>query len=161
MNEINIESVNNDLEIISFSEIFELINRINKKYKKLQRRVIKESNLTPPQYLILQELWKSDEKPFKMLALASCCSQSTITGVIDTMEKNHLVTREVNPNDRRSLLVKLTEKGKNLKSLPRPIKFVVKDCCDGFEAEETNYLTHLLKKLDKSFELDEMDICQV
>jgi len=146
MNELNIESIDNDVEIISFSEIFELINRINKKYKKLQRRVIKESNLTPPQYSILQELWKSDEKPFK--------------GIIDTMEKNNLVTRESNPNDRRSLLVKLTEKGKNLKSLPRPIKFVVKDCCGGFEAEEIKYLVHLLKKLDNSFEMNEMDVCQ-
>jgi len=160
MNEINVKNVSNGSEIISFSEIFELINRINKKYRKLQRRVIKESNLTPPQYSILQELWKSDEKPFKMLALACCCSQSTITGIIDTMEKNNLVTRESNPNDRRSLLVKLTEKGKNLKSLPRPIKFVVKDCCGGFEAEEIKYLVHLLKKLDNSFEMNEMDVCQ-
>lgn len=161
MNDINIKNAANDFELISFSEIFELITKISKKYKKLQRQVVKESNLTPPQYAILQELWKSDEKPFKMLAIACCCSQSTITGIIDTMEKNNLVTREANPNDRRSLLVKLTDKGKNLKSLPRPIKFVVKDCCEGFEVEEIKYLIHLLKKLDKSFELNEMNICQI
>ena len=161
MNEINVKYESNSSEIIYFTEIFELINRINKKYKKLQRRVVKESNLTPPQYSILQELWKSDEKPFKMLANACCCSQSTVTGIIDTMEKNNLVTREANPNDRRSLLVKLTENGKKLKSLPQPIKFIIKDCCDGFEAEEINFLIHLLKKLDLSFDLDEMDICQI
>ncbi|MFX1314643.1 MAG: MarR family winged helix-turn-helix transcriptional regulator [Promethearchaeota archaeon] len=161
MNEINIKNTDSDVEVISFSEIFELINRINKKYKKLQRRIVKESNLTPSQYSILKELWESDEKPFKMLALACCCSQSTITGIIDTMEKNKLVTREANPNDRRSLLVKLTEKGKNLKSLPQPILLVVKDCCEGFKAEEVQKLTQLLKKLEKSFGLDETDICQV
>ncbi|MFX0043636.1 MAG: MarR family winged helix-turn-helix transcriptional regulator [Candidatus Hodarchaeota archaeon] len=155
------ENIDSAVEVISFSEIFELINRINKKYKKLQRRVVKESNLTPSQYSILKELWDSDEKPFKMLALARCCSQSTITGIIDTMEKNKLVMRVANPNDRRSLLVKLTDKGKNLKSLPQPIVLVVKDCCDGFEAEEVKKLTQLLRKLDNSFELDESDICQV
>ena len=107
MSENEIKHGNNEIDVNLFSEIFELINKINKKYTKLQRQIVSESNLTPPQYSILQTLWKSDGLPFKDLATACCCSQSTITGIIDTMEKNKLVTREMNPNDRRSILVKL------------------------------------------------------
>jgi len=159
MSENEIKYGKNGIDVNSFSEIFELINKINKKYTKLQRQIVSESNLTPPQYSILQTLWKSDGVPFKDLATACCCSQSTITGIIDTMEKNNLVTREMNPNDRRSILVKLTEKGKKLEELTPPIIIATKSCCSGFEAEETNYLNFLLKKLFNSFEISELSKC--
>ncbi|MFX1480355.1 MAG: MarR family winged helix-turn-helix transcriptional regulator [Promethearchaeota archaeon] len=146
-------------EIIDFSEIFQLINILNKKYKNLQRRVVKVESLTPPQYSILTELWKSDGKQFKELASACCCSPSTITGIIDTMEKNELVYREKNPSDRRSLLVKLTEKGKEIQSSTPPIKIILTNCCEGFTSEEAKQLTHLLDKLSDSFEITGLEKC--
>ncbi|MFW9865457.1 MAG: MarR family winged helix-turn-helix transcriptional regulator [Candidatus Thorarchaeota archaeon] len=146
-------------EIINFSEIFQLINILNKKYKNLQRRVIKVESLTPPQYSILTELWKSDGKQFKELASACCCSPSTITGIIDTMEKNDLVYRKPNPNDRRSLLVKLTDKGKEIQRSTPPIKVVLTNCCEGFTPKEAEQLTYLLNKLSNSFEITGLDKC--
>jgi DNA-binding MarR family transcriptional regulator len=144
---------------MNFSEIFQLINILNKKYEKLQRRVVKSENLTPPQYSILMELWKSDGKQFKDLASACCCSPSTITGIVDTMEKNELVSREKNPDDRRSLLVRLTDKGKNIKSSTPPIKIILTNCCEGFTPEEADQLTFLLNKLSDSFELTGLEKC--
>ncbi|MFX1377404.1 MAG: MarR family winged helix-turn-helix transcriptional regulator [Promethearchaeota archaeon] len=144
---------------LDFSNIFQLINILNKKYEKLQRKVVKSENLTPPQYSVLMELWKSDGKQFKELASACCCSPSTITGIIDTMEKNELVYRENNPEDRRSLLVKLTEKGKEIQSTTPPIKIVLKNCCEGFTAEELEKLTVLLNKLSDSFVLNGLEKC--
>ncbi|MFX1346519.1 MAG: MarR family winged helix-turn-helix transcriptional regulator [Promethearchaeota archaeon] len=146
-------------ENLNFTEIFQVINLLNKKYEKLQRRVVKNENLTPPQYSILMELWKSDGKQFKDLASACCCSPSTITGIIDTMEKNDLVYRENNPEDRRSLLVKLTEKGKKIEGTTPPIKIILKHCCEGFTSEEVDQLTSLLNKLSDSFELSGLDKC--
>ncbi|MFW9874543.1 MAG: MarR family winged helix-turn-helix transcriptional regulator [Candidatus Thorarchaeota archaeon] len=145
---------------LNFSEIFQLINILSKKYEKLQRQIVKSENLTPPQYSILMELWKSDGKPFKDLASACCCSPSTITGIIDTMERNDLVYRENNPNDRRSLLVKLTEKGKEIKKITPPIKIILTNCCEGFTSEEVDRLTQLLNKLSNSFELSGLEKCQ-
>jgi DNA-binding MarR family transcriptional regulator len=145
--------------VLNFSEIFKLINLLNKKYEKLQRMVVKEEDLTPPQYSILTELWKSDGKQFKELASACCCSPSTITGIVDNMEKKELVYRENNPDDRRSLLVKLTNKGKEIKNITPPIKFLLRNCCDDFTAKDVEELTNLLKKLSNSIELDELDKC--
>jgi len=142
-----------------FSGIFQLINILNKKYEKLQRQIVKKDNLTPPQYSILNQLWESDGKQFKELASACCCSPSTITGVVDTMEKNHLVYRDSNPEDRRSLLVKLTEKGKKIEDGTPPIKIILKNCCEGFTAEDVDGLTQLLNKLSDSFEISGLDKC--
>lgn len=148
---------NDTCVILDFSEVFQLINIINKKFDKLQRQVVKKDNLTPPQYSILTELWKSDGKQFKELASACCCSPSTITGVIDTMEKNKLVFRESNPNDRRSILVKLTSKGKEIEKITPPIKTILSNCCEGVTPEEIELLTVLLRKLSNSIEISGMD----
>lgn len=150
---------NDSCVILDFSEVFQLINTINKKFDKLQRQVVKKDNLTPPQYSILTELWKSDGKPFKELASACCCSPSTITGIIDTMEKNELVYRESNPNDRRSILAKLTPKGKEIIKVTPPIKIILNNCCEGVSPEEIELLTVLLRKLSNSFEISGMDKC--
>ncbi|MCL5292171.1 MAG: MarR family transcriptional regulator [Actinobacteria bacterium] len=129
-------------------EVFQLIDVVNKKLKRLQRRVIREADLTPPQYSILAMLWEKDGRPFNELASACCCSRATITGIIDTMEKKGLVKREPNPGDRRSLLVKLTEKGEALRrSAPTP-QSIFGNCCSGIEPEEFGQLDRLLRKLN-------------
>ncbi|MHA2009000.1 MAG: MarR family winged helix-turn-helix transcriptional regulator [Promethearchaeota archaeon] len=150
---------NDSCVILDFSEVFQLINTLNKKFDKLQRQVVKKDNLTPPQYSILTELWKSDGKQFKELASACCCSPSTVTGIIDTMEKNKLVYRDNNPNDRRSLLVKLTPKGKEIEKVTPQMKIVMGNCCEGVTPEEIDLLTVLLKKLSSSFVISDIDNC--
>ncbi|UCC19727.1 MAG: MarR family transcriptional regulator [Promethearchaeota archaeon] len=128
-------------------DVFELINILNKKYEKLQRDNIQELQLTPTQHFILRELWQTDGQRFKDLAEICNCSRSTITGVVDTMEKKGLVSRESHPSDRRSLLVKLTDKGKKLKTETPPLETIVNGCCPGINQEEMEKLGKLLQKL--------------
>ncbi len=128
-------------------EVFELINTLNKKYEKIQRENIQQLELTPTQHLILRELWRSDGQQFKNLAETCNCSRSTITGVVDTMEKNDLVSRDSHPNDRRSLLVRLTKKGKDLRTKTPRLESMVNGCCPGINEEEIKKLGELLQKL--------------
>ncbi|MHA2182852.1 MAG: MarR family winged helix-turn-helix transcriptional regulator [Promethearchaeota archaeon] len=155
----NDSNCDNSCEILNLSEIFQLIGVLSKKYEKLQRQVVKKDNLTPPQYSILTQLWESDGKQFKELASSCCCSPSTITGIVDTMEKNELVYRDNNPEDRRSLLVKLTDKGKQIEKNTPKIKIVLTNCCEGFTPEDAEGLTQLLNKLSDSFEISGLDNC--
>ncbi len=131
----------------SFSGVFRLIYKINKQIEKLQRNNIQTTNLTPTQYLILKQLWENDGRQFKELADLCSCSRSTITGVIDTMEKNKLVKREANLEDRRSLFVKLTEKGKELEKTAPKLDSLMNNCCQGFNQDELKMLGSLLQKL--------------
>ena len=145
--------------VIDFSEIYKLINRINKKFEKLQRRIIQKENLTTAQYSILQQLWKTDGVQFKTLANECCCSQSTITGIVDTMEKKDIVVRKMNPEDRRSVLVILTDKGKSLENDTPNINTILDNCCSGFDPNDIENLTKLLIRLDNSLLVDESDSC--
>jgi len=128
-------------------QVFKLINTLNKKYEKLQRNNIQMLELTPTQHLILRELWSSDGQQFKELAETCNCSRSTITGVVDTMEKKELVSRESHPSDRRSLLVKLTKKGVDLKTKTPRLESMVNGCCPEINEEEIKKLGELLQKL--------------
>jgi len=159
MSDNNIKYEDRNCVTIDFSEIYKLINRINKKFEKLQRRIIQKENLTTAQYSILQQLWKTDGVQFKTLANECCCSQSTITGIVDTMEKKDIVVRKMNPEDRRSVLVILTDKGKTLEKETPNINTILDNCCSGFDPNDIEDLTKLLKKLDNSFIVAESDSC--
>ena len=159
MSNNNINCEDNNCVVLDFSEIYKLTNRINKKFEKLQRKIIQKENLTTAQYSILQQLWKTDGVQFKSLADACCCSQSTITGIVDTMEKKDIVVRKQSPEDRRVWLVMLTEKGKILESETPKISSILDNCCSGFDPNDVEILTILLKKLDNTLLVDESDSC--
>ncbi len=135
----------------SMPEIFQLIEGLDKRLRQFQGKTLKEAQLTPPQYFILVRLAENDRCPLKELAEALACTRATITGIVDTMEKKELVSRSPNPDDRRSLLVRLTEKGRALlESTPGLERSFGDCCCDVLLPEESQELSRLLKKLSVS-----------
>ena len=66
-------------------------------------------NLTGPQYFVFNALWMGDGITISELAERVSLESSTLTGIIDRMEKSGYVERTMNPDDRRSVLVLLTE----------------------------------------------------
>ena len=138
----------------SIPEIFQLIELVEKKLKQIQRETIKATQLTPPQYVVLTLLWEKDGRPFKELAAATHCSRATMTGIIDTLEKKELVTREPNPADRRSLLVRLTVQGQSLQYSTPSLDRIFRSCCVGLRPDEARQLSRLLKKLDDSLTIE-------
>ena len=132
-------------------EILQLIEELNKRFTRFQAYTLKEARLTPPQYYILSLLVERDGRPFKELADALACTRATITGIVDTLEKKGLVTRTPHPDDRRSMLVKLTAEGKRLlQATPGLEETFGSCCCNLLPEEETRELIKLLKKLSAS-----------
>jgi DNA-binding MarR family transcriptional regulator len=77
--------------------------------------------LTPPQYFVFNALWMGDGITIGELGDRVSLDSSTLTGIIDRMEKSGYVERKPNPDDRRSALVFLTERAKELG--PRILEF--------------------------------------
>jgi len=91
--------------------------KLGKVMRKVQRYY--ESNLssyeiTPVQFYALNALWENDGMKFKDLAKSVNIDGSTLTGILDRMERGEFVERRDDPEDRRSLLVFLTEKSKRI-----------------------------------------------
>ncbi len=133
------------------SDSFFLINKINKNFRDLQRNVIKTHKVTIPQYCVIRHIGKSGGLQFKDLALGCHCSRPTMTGIIDTMERKKLVARVQNPEDRRSLLVVLTEKGKRLYDSIPIEESIFKNCCTDLLPNEIQQLNNLLVKFLEHF----------
>ena len=123
-----------------------------RRLREVQRLTVSEVDLTPTQYQTLRLLWEQDSQPFKDLAASNGCTRPTMTGIVDTLEKNGLVTRQPNPGDRRSLLVTLTEKGLALEDCAPNLDRIYAKCCVGLSAEEFQQLGSLLEKLDQSLD---------
>ena len=70
--------------------------------------------LTPPQYFVFNALWMGDGISVGELGERVSLDSSTLTGIIDRMERSGYVERRPNPDDRRSVLVFLTTKAREL-----------------------------------------------
>jgi MarR family 2-MHQ and catechol resistance regulon transcriptional repressor len=136
----------------SISEIFQLLERASRRLKHIQRLTVQQTGLTPSQFYILKLLWECDRRPFKELARELICSRATITGIVDTLQKNGFIQREPNPDDRRSLLAALTEKGRSLQGELPDLEVYFNQCCSGLSKEEFQTLRVLLVKLNISLE---------
>jgi DNA-binding MarR family transcriptional regulator len=131
-------------------EVFQLIDELEKRFIQFQVATLKETRLTIPQYFILSLLSEKDGRPFKELAEVLACTRATVTGIVDTLEKKGLVTRNPNLSDRRSLLVRLTEKGRTLIQSSPGLEETYGTCCDVLPPAEMRELNRLLKKLSDS-----------
>jgi len=68
--------------------------------------------LTTPQFMVFGALWAGDGITIGELGQRVSLDGSTITGILDRMEKNGYVERRPNSEDRRSALVYLTQKAR-------------------------------------------------
>ena len=141
-----------DLESPTLFENFELIYKINIKIREWQRKILSEFDLTIPQYCVIKHLGALGGLTFKDLAEKCNITRSTMTGIIDILEiKKKLVIRKDNPDDRRSLFVILTEKGKELYDTLPLQNYVFKNYSAGLNPEEIHQLNILLKKFFNNF----------
>lgn len=134
------------------AEVFSLLDQVARKLREIQRMTISELNLTPSQFQTLRFLWDHDNQPLKDLAALNGCTRPTMTGIVDTLEKNGLVVRNPHPEDRRSLLIALTPTGKALEGSTPNLEKMYAHCCVGLSAIEFQQLAVLLEKLDQSID---------
>lgn len=138
----------------TITDLFKLIDQVNRRLKTIYSTTIEKVGVTPPQYQLLAILWESDSRQFKDLAAAMGCSKATITSHVDALQKRGYVKRVPHPEDRRSLLASLTPKGRRLKEHgPVPAQ-IFGNCCRALSDDEFATLGELLQKLNHSIGKD-------
>ena len=91
-----------------------LLAKAEQKHHNYTKRIlIKEKlNVTPGQMSVLYTLYNGDGITITELSKKCYLDNSTLTGVIDRLEKSGLVLRGEHPDDRRQLLIYLTDAAK-------------------------------------------------
>jgi DNA-binding MarR family transcriptional regulator len=85
---------------------------IQRAYKPL----LDELGLTYPQYLVLNVLWREDERTVGRIAERLALESSTLTPLLKRLEVAGLIQRTRNPENERQVVVALTNQGRALEA---------------------------------------------
>ena len=120
-------------------------------FGKLTFKHISTFGLTEPQFGVLEVLGHLGPLTFTDLSRKRLVSSGNMTCVVDNLEKEGLVERVRNTEDRREILVSLTSKGKKLfdEVFIQHAEYVVK-IASVLTPDEQETLSLLLKKLGLS-----------
>ena len=105
-------------------------------------------DITPEQWTVLIFLWKRDGVSQQELCNATFKDKPSMTRLIDNMEKQHLVVRILDKQDRRSNLVYLTKDGQALEEQACPIaNKTLAEALQGINVRELNIAQEVLRKI--------------
>ncbi len=79
-------------------------------------RIMKPMGLTTPQFRMIMQLQRQDGVTQSHLANILAVGKVSTSGLIDRLEQSCWIERRPDPNDRRSNLIYLTDKGHNIES---------------------------------------------
>lgn len=109
--------------------------------------------ITTPQYLVLSRLWRSDGIPTSTIAKDVSAAGSTMTGVLDRLENKGLIRREPCSQDRRAVMIWLTDTGR---AMQQPLMEIVtqinKKALDGFSIKQKEQFLSALDKVSENLE---------
>ncbi|MEO8875782.1 MAG: MarR family transcriptional regulator [Polyangiaceae bacterium] len=139
---------------LSVSLWVRLLESHNLMLAELRRRFSpgKSGAATLPRFDLLANLIREDGQTLAALSRRMLVTAGNVTGLVDRAERDGLVERRNDPEDRRLSRVFLTKKGRALivSLLPRHAALVV-DLLGGIDAKDRKELRRLLGKLRGSF----------
>lgn len=113
-------------------EIIDIFRVLNKGFKDKIIKEVCSHGLTVPQIMLMHELYHHPGITLNELSKRLSLSKSTVSGIVDRLEKNGHVVREIPENNRRTVKLSLSDKALG-ESCVRNIK--------------TNHLVPILEKL--------------
>ncbi|MBD3374267.1 MarR family transcriptional regulator [candidate division KSB1 bacterium] len=93
-------------------ELYFLLNQALKSVDRYLAHVLKQYDLTLPQYLVLQALYLKDGQTATELVETIQSDNATLTAIIDRLERKFFVRRQSSPKDRRKKIIVLTDKAR-------------------------------------------------
>ena len=97
-----------------------LIGQINKLINRRTNELLKEENVNEfngAQGTIIFVLTEEGPMPIKDIGKATGLAKTSLTSMLDRMEKQGLIKKRENENDRRSTIIDLTERSRGYKEV--------------------------------------------
>jgi len=118
----------------------------SRKLTRMYRPLLVQLDITYPQYLVLILLWEKKQQTVTELGERLFLDSGTLTPLLKRMEGNGLVRRCRSKKDERKVIVKITQKGEQLKEKAYEIPGKM-FCQSGLSVEEFYGLKGDLEKL--------------
>lgn len=118
--------------------------------RRITKELARRADLTGPQLSVVKLLEQIGDMSLSELSDKIRAQNSTVTGIIDRMEREGLVTRERSKEDRRVVFIRLTAKGHELaREIPVEPMEIFKGAIESLTAQEVRDLMRILTKVAK------------
>ncbi|WP_425446538.1 MarR family winged helix-turn-helix transcriptional regulator [Dethiothermospora halolimnae] len=140
--------MNNESFDQNIIEIEKYLRKTDHIIRKKGREILKDFNITGPQFVALQWLISDGELTIGELSQKLKLACSTITDLIDRMEKNKLVTRTKDKKDKRVVRIRVNEEGHELvKKVLEKRRVYIADKLKDFDKSQKEVLKESLETL--------------
>ncbi|ANU11341.1 MarR family transcriptional regulator [Planococcus antarcticus DSM 14505] len=140
------QSISHELERIAFME--KELRYISGIIKQKGREILNSYTITPPQFVALQWLFEHGDMTIGDLSNKMYLAFSTTTDLVDRMEKNELVVRIREEQDRRVVRIKLLKEGERvIEEVIQKRQEYLKTVLADFTKDEAEQFGALLEKL--------------
>jgi DNA-binding MarR family transcriptional regulator len=130
--------------------ILEAILYLYTESRRVTKELARQVDLTGPQLTVLKMLEGLGDLSLSELSERIRAQNSTVTGIIDRMEREALVVRARSTEDRRVVKIRLTEKGSKIaRAITVEPMEIFRGALDSLTAGETRELLKILTKIAK------------
>ena len=144
---------------VAISEIMQSLRRIFKAIQDYSHEVSEKFGITGPQLWALKTISQNESLSLSDLSERMYLHPSTMTGVIDRLERKGYVTRSRDKVDRRVIYVQLSAEGKRLaKRAPNPAQGKMIYGLKQLKKGELNLIYDSVQKLVKIMEVENVKV---
>ena len=134
----------------SVDQVLEAIIYLSTETRRITKELARRANVTGPQLTVVKLLETIGDLSLSELSDKIRAQNSTVTGIIDRMEREGLVLRVRSTEDRRVVRIHLTEKGQQLaREIPVEPMEILRSALSGLTAAETTEMLRLMTKVAK------------
>jgi DNA-binding MarR family transcriptional regulator len=132
----------------ALEETFRSLRRVMLALKGRWHAALAAYGLTFPQWLVLKSVQRKGRMTVSELALTCESTAANVTGILDRLERDGLVTRSRSAEDRRVVYVRLTETGHDrIRTVEGDGLEVLREFFDGLDGNELAQLRGLLARV--------------
>jgi len=129
-------------------KLFVVLTRALESVKKRVEENIKSLGLNITEFAVLELIYSKGDQPIQKIGEKVLIASSSITYVVDKLEKKKLLKRKPCPKDRRVTYASITTEGREFMDKVFPEhKRAIQNICAGLNAQEKEVLIEQLKKL--------------
>ena len=123
--------------------------------KQNGRKILSNYTITPPQFIALQWLFEHGDMTIGDLSNKMFLAFSTTTDLVDRMERNNLVKRVRDEQDRRVVRIHLLKEGERIiEEVIDKRRHYLNAVLSDFNQEEVEKFSYLLTKLHQEMKKD-------
>ncbi|GGB27988.1 MarR family transcriptional regulator [Virgibacillus dakarensis] len=140
----------NEISAESIADLEKRLRYISGIIKQNGRKILENYPITAPQFIALQWLVEEGDLTIGELSKKNGLAFSTTTDLVDRMEKNKLVERVRDVNDRRVVRIHVLKKGRSIiEEVITKRQEYLGEILQSFSLEQTGTLNELLSLLHK------------